>query len=484
MDEAGPVREVEGQDQVPDPGLQGPLDAVEHIGGRGEAAIAGARLEHDGDLPLPGQGQELREFGSPGRGVVPGTVLEEGAVREFQPFGREIEAVIEPGQKSQAGRLPRQGPPAGGKPFEVFAVRHGPFDDLRRDGFRVLELGFQELQDAAAGVGPQVRHDPDGILSAQPEWADGDFFRRATGITEKVLRVRGQDLRAPGRPAGSAPIEPGDPAADRYLELGLLGQGHADRVPDPVLEQAPDADGGLDAPVLPVPRLRHSQVEGIVHPRFLHARGQQPVGRDHDLGVRGFHGKDDVAEPVLLADAHELERGLHHAFRRVPVAVHDAVGKRPVVGADPQGPAELLQLEHEGREALLDPFQLLPVGLVGVFHDLEGLGIHVVAGVHPDLLHVFGRLHGGGRQEMDVGDDGDPDSPGEQLAADIFKVLRVLDGRGGDADDLAAGPDQAFGLGDRPRRVERAGGGHGLEADGVIPPPTSPTITSRVLRLE
>jgi hypothetical protein len=104
---------------------------------------------------------------------------------------------------------------------------------------------------------------------------------------------------------------------------------------------------------------------------------------------------------VRLGDADELERALHHAERRVAVAVHDPVGERAVVRADAHRPAELLAAQHERRKRLVQPLQLAVVVRVGVLAHGELLLVGVVAGVHADLLDVLDRLHrGDGRKWM------------------------------------------------------------------------------------
>ena len=48
---------------------------------------------------------------------------------------------------------------------------------------------------------------------------------------------------------------------------------------------------------------------------------------DHDEGVGGLHGEEEVVVVVLAADAGELEGGLHHAPGRVAVEAEDAGGE-------------------------------------------------------------------------------------------------------------------------------------------------------------
>ena len=57
---------------------------------------------------------------------------------------------------------------------------------------------------------------------------------------------------------------------------------------------------------------------------------------------------------------------------------------------------------------------------------------------------------------------------GAQFGDDVFQVGGVLDGGGGDADDLAAGGDQFEGLLDALGGVHGVAGDHGLFDDGMI----------------
>ena len=100
----------------------------------------------------------------------------------------------------------------------------------------------------------------------------------------------------------------------------------------------------------------------------------------------------------------KLKRALHHAQRRVAVAVHDAVAERAVVGADTQCAVARFAFLDERRELGLDASQLVGVLLVGVFADIEFFGVGVVAGVDAHHLAPFHRFKSGVRLEVNVGD--------------------------------------------------------------------------------
>ena len=170
-------------------------------------------------------------------------------------------------------------------------------------------------------------------------------------------------------------------------------------------------------------------------------------------------------EVIRAGDAGEFQRALHHAERRVAVAVHDAVREGTVVRADADGAAEFLAELHQRRELFLDAPELLDVLLVGVFLDGEFLRVGVVAGIDADHLHPFGGFHRGIGLEVDVGDDRDQAAALAKFSDDVLQVRRVLHGGRGDADDLAADGDEVERLLDGSRRVHRVAGEHRLHDD-------------------
>ena len=171
---------------------------------------------------------------------------------------------------------------------------------------------------------------------------------------------------------------------------------------------------------------------------------------------------------VFSGDADELERRLDHARRGVAVAVHDAVGQRAVIGANPHCDALLLALEHQGCEALLDALDLGGVVLVRVFADAKELLVGEVARVDAHFLDVLGSFHGRGWAEMDVGYERRLYAHTAQPAFDLADRFGVGHGRRGDAHDLTAGVHQAQRLGQRRLDVLRARGSHGLNANGLV----------------
>src|ERR1041385_411 len=68
---------------------------------------------------------------------------------------------------------------------------------------------------------------------------------------------------------------------------------------------------------------------------------------------------------------------------------------------------------------------------------------------------------------MNVGDDGNLAAAGAQFRHDGLQVGRVLDGRRGNANDLAADGDEFEGLSHALGRVHRVAGEHRLHHDGM-----------------
>jgi hypothetical protein len=114
--------------------------------------------------------------------------------------------------------------------------------------------------------------------------------------------------------------------------------------PMPSAEQRADADGGFDAAVLAIAGFGDAEVDRVVPIRAfgVEAGDEQAVGGDHDLGVAGLHGEDELVVVVIAGDAGEFEGAFDHAERGVAVAVHDAVAEGSVVGADAHGHAAVL----------------------------------------------------------------------------------------------------------------------------------------------
>ena len=147
-------------------------------------------------------------------------------------------------------------------------------------------------------------------------------------------------------------------------------------------------------------------------------------------------------EIVPSADAGEFQRALHHAERRVAVAVHDAVAERAVIGSDAHGALQLLAEFHQRREAFLHALHLGGVRLVGVILDDEFLLVGVIARVDTDHFDPFGRFHGGLRLEMNVGHEGHEAAARAQFGDDVPQIGRVPHRRRGDAHELATDLDE------------------------------------------
>ena len=139
-----------------------------------------------------------------------------------------------------------------------------------------------------------------------------------------------------------------------------------------------------------------------------------------------------------------------------------------MVGADAQGPAQLLAQLDQRREFLLEARQLGGILLGGVLLDGEFLGIGVVARIDPHHLDPFGGLERGLGLEVDVGDNRDVAAARAQVGHDVLEIGSVLDRRRGDADDLAAGLDEFEGLSHALGGVHGVARQHGLDDDRMM----------------
>ncbi len=261
-----------------------------------------------------------------------------------------------------------------------------------------------------------------------------------------------------------------DALGDGYLFLRFLAEADADGVADAVDEQRTDAHCALQPAVLALASFRHAQVQRIVHAFLLHLLAEQADALHHDHRVRGLNADHDVAEPFPLADAQEFHTRLHDALGRIAVARHDAVGEASVIHADADGRAVLATYIKEAAEALVQPFQLLPVLLVGIFQGLELTGrVDVVARIDAHFLHD-GRSHVGHvRIEVDVGTERHVAIAAfDESGLDVAQVLRLACTLCGEANQLSARLDDAYGLLDAAFRVERGTSGHTLHSHGVF----------------
>ena len=254
-----------------------------------------------------------------------------------------------------------------------------------------------------------------------------------------------------------------------YLSLGLLGERHADGVADAVGKEGSDAHGTLDAAVLALTRLGHSEVERVVHVFAVELCHEQSHRLDHHHGVGRLDGDDHVVEVLPLADAQELHTTLDDTLGRVAVAVAYAVAQRTVVDADAYGCVVLPADVEEGHEAVFYLLQLLGVLLVGVLlmHKLAGR-VDVVAGVDAHLLGIERGDVGYMRVEVDVGHERRLVAVGAYAGIDILEVLGFARALCGKTHQLSACLDDALGLGYAGSGVIGVGGGHRLDADRVV----------------
>ena len=254
----------------------------------------------------------------------------------------------------------------------------------------------------------------------------------------------------------------------------FLGGGFGERDPhgvaQTVAEQGADADGGLDASLGAVARLRDAQVQRVVHPFGVHGHRQQPVGPDRHQRVGGLHGDHVLVEAVAGQDAQVFHGAFHHPPRRVPMTVEHAVRQRPVVDPHPQRTAVTLQCLDQRQQRILHPRQFPGVLGVGIVAHLEALPVHVIARVDAHLFHMGRRAHRQPGVEMDIGHQGHGQALFRHCRPDLRQGLQVAAGGHGEPHDLTARPGQFPHLLDHPGHVPGIGGEHGLDADRLVPP--------------
>ena len=252
------------------------------------------------------------------------------------------------------------------------------------------------------------------------------------------------------------------------LCLGLLGERHAYGVAYAVGEQCPYAHGALDASVLALAGLGHSQVQWIVHVLLVHLAHQQAHRAHHHHGVACLDGDDHIIELLLLAYTQEFHAALDDALGGVAISRHDAVGERAVVDTDAHCGVVCAADVEEGHESLLKSLELGGIFLVGVFYLLErACGVDIVSGVHPHLLGIEGCHVGHIGIEMHVGHEGSHDALGAQCGIDVLEVLCLAHALCGEAHVFSSCLDYPLGLCHRGFGVGGVGGGHRLNAHRV-----------------
>mmetsp|Transcript_21128 Transcript_21128/g.55136 ORF Transcript_21128/g.55136 Transcript_21128/m.55136 type:complete len:255 (-) Transcript_21128:203-967(-) len=213
-------------------------------------------------------------------------------------------------------------------------------------------------------------------------------------------------------------------------------------------------------------------MERVVPAQLVLRRGQQPVGLDHDDGIRRLHGEDKVVEVELSTNIRELQRRLDHALCAVPVEGHNTCREGAVVRTNPNCSAELLAPLHQGRERLLDVgalvLELLRVVVVDL---LEGLPtISKITRVDADLVVGLAGDHGRLAVEVHVRHQRDVHALGVELLPYFQGVFCLSDPLDGEADHVRAGLLAPQDLFDRRLDVVRVRRAHGLEHDGVATP--------------
>ena len=210
-------------------------------------------------------------------------------------------------------------------------------------------------------------------------------------------------------------------------------------------------------------------MERIVHVFLVHRVDQQAHRLHHDHRIARLDGDDDIVEMLAFADAQELHTAFDDALGRVAVAVAYAVGERAVVDADADGGVVRLADVEEGHEAVVNLLQFVGVFGVGVLVFDEASGrVDVVAGVDAYLLGIECGDVGHVGVEVDVGHERCVEAVGAYARIDVLQVLGLALALRGEAHELTAGLDDALGLRYAGLSVVGVGGGHRLDADGVV----------------
>ena len=115
------------------------------------------------------------------------------------------------------------------------------------------------------------------------------------------------------------------------LVLRRFAEAHADGVAYPVSQQRTDTNRRFDSSIFAFAGLGHTEVEWEGHMLFIHGLDEQAHGINHDAGVRGFDGDDNLMKIMPYRYAQKLHDGLHHSCRRVAITAHDTVAQGAMV---------------------------------------------------------------------------------------------------------------------------------------------------------
>ena len=184
----------------------------------------------------------------------------------------------------------------------------------------------------------------------------GHFVGCPADVAERVDGVRrhGRDWLARSRPIGVAVDQC---AGNGGFEFRLFSERYADGVADAVFEQRADAQSRLDPSVFGLARFRHAEVQRIRFQSFLiQPLHQQPVRLHHHLRITRLHRQYNVVILLVFADAQKLQCRLHHPNGRITVATQNAVGQRPVIGADAHSRAVFFADAHQRQKLRPNPF--------------------------------------------------------------------------------------------------------------------------------
>ena len=224
----------------------------------------------------------------------------------------------------------------------------------------------------------------------------------------------------------------------------VLGKRNANRIANPVREQAANSYCTLNTAILAIAGLSYAKMNRVVPVGSLggQARHQQPVSLDHHLGIAGLHRKNEIVIAEIAGDPGKLEGAFHHPEGRVAVAIHDAIAQASVVRADShRDPMFLAELDERGK-FFPNAGEFRVVLRVRVFAHSELLLVRVVAWIDAHLFHPLCRFHGRFRLEMDVCDQRDVAAPRAEGIRRYLKIGGIFDGRRGDSDDFTADRDE------------------------------------------
>ena len=255
---------------------------------------------------------------------------------------------------------------------------------------------------------------------------------------------------------------------NRNFRFGSFAQRYPYSIPQSVGQQRTNAESGLDTSVLTVSGFCYSEMQRESHPFFLHHSYQQTNGFHHDNRIGRFDGNNYIGKVLINTNAKKLHTRLYHAFGRITITGHDAVGQRAVIHTDTDSRMILFADIQKRHKAVMNFLYFLRILLVGIFQLLKSTcSVYIIPRIDAYLFRISGCHIGYFRIKVYIGNQRNHIFLTAQTDVNIFQVLRFLDTLRRQTDILTARVDNTFRLFHTSLRILRRRIGHRLDTNRI-----------------